>query len=139
MTKKSEPSFKLKMIIWDAAVTVSTKNMAAVCRRANEMLGVRWDKGELLGEVMPEVRKVHAIIEDIQRLSPEVVVAKLPQRVWSLRHDQEKIKQLAKESIESKKQGTEEVHDSHDRSISESDFLMQKRSQKYYETRDTQQ
>ena len=127
MPKKSEPSFKLKIIIWDAAVTVGTKNMAALCRRANEVLGVRQYKGQLLKEHMPEDRKVRAIIEDIQCLSPEVVVAKLPPRVWCLRHDFEKLQQLAKESIESKKQGTEEVHDSPDQSISESDFLMQQK------------
>jgi len=126
MPRKSEPSFPLKMIIWKVAATRWTgKWSAPMYRDINLKLEQLQNDGELREDI-PQERKVRKIVEeDIQRLSPEAVVDTLPRRVWRLRDDFEKIQQLAKESIESKKQGTQEAYDSPDQSISKSDFLMQ--------------
>ena len=128
MPRKSEPSFYLKTIIWKVAATVGTGNWsAAMYRDINRKLEQLHDKGELLEDI-PTDRKIRDIVEsDIQRLDPEVVVAKLPSYVWHLRTDYETLKQLAKESVESKKQGFEQSHGTPDQSISESDFLMQQK------------
>ena len=91
MPRKPEPSFKLKKIIWDMAGTIGTDNWSALYREVNHTLEKLRDSGELF-ENVPEERKVHDIIElDIQRLSPEVVVAKLPRHVWRLRNDYKEI------------------------------------------------
>lgn len=95
MPRKPEPSFSLKLIIWDIAGTTGTDNWSALYREINHKLEELRDGGELLEDV-PEERKVRDIIDlDIQRLTPEVVVAKLPRHVWHLRNDYEAIEQLA--------------------------------------------
>lgn len=95
MPRKPEPSFLLKLIIWDIAATAGMDNFAAVYRELDRRLE-ELRKEDQLFEDTPDQRKVRDIIElDIQRLTPEVVVAKLPRHVWHLRNDYEAIKQLA--------------------------------------------
>ena len=49
-----------------------------------------------LDDDTPDIRIIKRIInEDINELSPEVVVSELPRHVWELRNDYESIKQLA--------------------------------------------
>lgn len=104
MPRKQDPSFALKQIIWDIAGTVGTDNWSATYREINHKLEELRNKGELLEDI-PEERKVRDIIElDIQRLLPEVVIAKLPSYVWHLRTDYENIRQLATENTEAKQQ-----------------------------------
>jgi len=95
MPRKPEPSFRLKQIIWDIAASDATDNLSAIYRDVDYRLEKLREEGELF-ENVPEERKVRDIIRlDIQRLHPEVVVAKLPKHVWCLRNDYEAIKQLA--------------------------------------------
>jgi len=108
MPRKPEPSFGLKLIIWDIAATTGTENFSAIYREVDQRLEELRREGKLF-EDTPDQRKVHDIIElDIQRLTREVVVAKLPPHVWRLRHDYEEIKQLAKGSIEAKREAPRE-------------------------------
>ncbi len=97
MPRKAEPSFRLKQIIWDLAATTGAENLAALVRDLDYALErLRKNKDEDFAEDMPDVRTVRRIIElDINRLLPEVVVSKLPPHVWHLRHDYEKINELA--------------------------------------------
>ena len=100
MPRKPEPSFSLKQIIWDIAANADTDNFSAIYREVDEKLRQLHKKEELYQEETPDIRTLHRIIEiDINRLSPEVVVAKLPRYVWHLRSDYAAIKQLAAESI----------------------------------------
>lgn len=104
MPKQPGPPFRLKEIIWDVAATVGTDNFSAFLRDLDYKLeGLRKNNDEDFFENMPEPRTIQRIIElDIQRLSPEVVISKLPRHVWRLRNDYEDIKQLAREKIEAK-------------------------------------
>jgi len=107
MPRKPEPSFKLKQIIWDMAGTIGTDNWSALYREVNHTLEELQNKGELL-ENVPEERKVRDIIElDIQRLTREAVMAKLPRHTWHLRNDYEAIEHLA-ESLKTKQQTPQE-------------------------------
>ena len=107
MPRKPEPSFSLKLIIWDIAATAGMDNFAAVYRELDRRLE-ELRKNDKLFEDTPDQRKVHDIIKlDIQRLTPEVVVAKLPRHVWHLRNDYEDIKQLA-ESTKARQQTLKE-------------------------------
>jgi hypothetical protein len=104
MPRKAEPSFSLKQIIWDVAATVGTDNFDALYREIDRRLEELRRRGEVF-EDTPDKRKARDIIElDIQRLQPEVVVAKLPRHVWHLRNDYEAIIQLASEKTEAKPQ-----------------------------------
>jgi len=109
MPRKPEPSFSLKLIIWDIAATTGTDNFSAIYRELDQRLEESRREGKLF-EDTPDQRKVHDIIElDIQRLSPEVVVAKLPRHVWHLRHDYEDIKLLAEENIQAEQKAQKEA------------------------------
>lgn len=95
MPRKPEPSFRLKQIIWDIAASDATDNLSAIYREVDYRLEKLREEDKLFEDV-PEERKVRDIIRlDIQRLHPEVVVAKLPKHVWRLRNDYEAIEQLA--------------------------------------------
>ena len=94
MSRKKEVSFELKMLIWDKAAT--TGNRPGVIQREldNELRKLRKERG--FYEDVPDVRTIKRIIEkDINLLSPEVVIAKLPPHVWHLRNDYEDIMSLA--------------------------------------------
>lgn len=94
MPRKSEPSFELKKIVWDVAATVGKDKYEAISKQVDYELRKR-QKVPILEEI-PDKRKIKRIIEeDINDLSPEVVLAKLPKRLWALRSDYEAIKQLA--------------------------------------------
>jgi len=106
MPRKPEPSFRLKEIIWDLAATTGAENLSALYKDLDYRLErLRKNKNEDFSEDTPDIRTVQRIIElDLNRLAPEVVVAKLPPHVWRLRHDYEEIKQLAKGSTEAKRE-----------------------------------
>ncbi|MFC1938180.1 hypothetical protein ACFLVS_05340 [Chloroflexota bacterium] len=98
MPRKKEPSFKVKTIIWDKAVTTGKKPEVILRELENELR--RLYKEEDFYEEAPEVRTIKRIIEeDINLLSPEVVIVKLPPHVWHLRNDYESIKSLAKNTL----------------------------------------
>jgi hypothetical protein len=100
----------LKQIVWDIAATVGTENFSAIYRELEQKLRQLHKKEELYEDETPDIRTLHRIIElDIQRLSPEVVVAKLPRHVWHLRHDYEDIKLLAEENIQAEQKAQKEV------------------------------
>jgi len=104
MPRKPEPSFSLKLIIWDIAASAATDNFAAIYREIDHGLEKLRKKGELY-EDMPDIRTVRRIIElDINHVPPEVVVAKLPQHVWHLRNDYEAISQLAEKSMKTEQE-----------------------------------
>lgn len=94
MPRKKEPSFKVKTIIWDKAVTTGKKPEVILRELENELRRLYTE--EDFYEEAPEVRTIKRIIEtDINLLSPEVVIAKLPPHIWHLRDDYEAIKSLA--------------------------------------------
>ena len=94
MPRKKEPSFKVKTIIWDKAVTTGKKPEVILRELENELR--RLYQEESFYEEAPEVRTIKRIIEkDINQLDPEVVIAKLPPHVWHLRDDYEAIKKIA--------------------------------------------
>lgn len=97
MPRKSPPSFKLKLIIWDLAATMGTDNYSAIQRDLDYKLEeLRKNKNEDFTEDVPDLRTVRRIVEqDINKISPEAVVANLPRHVWRLRKDYEDIKRLA--------------------------------------------
>jgi len=91
--RKKEPSFTLKTLIWDKAATIGMRP-EVILRELNNDLW-RLCKEEDFYEDIPDVRTIKRIIEkDINLLSPEVVIAKLPPHVWHLRDDYEAIKSL---------------------------------------------
>ncbi|MFC1989442.1 hypothetical protein ACFLVW_02605 [Chloroflexota bacterium] len=101
MPRKIEPSFKLKQIIWDLAATAGTDNYAALLRQVDEKLRQLHKNAELYEDETPDARTLRRIIErDIQHLTPEVVIAKLPRHTWHLRSDHEDIEQLAERTKE---------------------------------------
>ena len=110
MPRKSEPSLRLKQIIWDLAAATGTENLAALQKDLDYALEkLRKDEKGNFSEDTPDVRTIRRIIKvDIQSLEPEVVVTKLPRHVWHLRSDYEAIKQLA-ESNEAGQKATREA------------------------------
>jgi hypothetical protein len=94
MPRKREVSFKLKALIWDKAVTIGKRPEVILRELDNELRRLR--KEEDFYEDIPDVRTIKRIIDrDINLLSPDVVIAKLPPHVWRLRDDYEAIKSLA--------------------------------------------
>ncbi|MFC1893749.1 hypothetical protein ACFLYR_06985 [Chloroflexota bacterium] len=92
MTRKPEPSFSLKLIIWDIAATIGTDNYSAIYREVHQKLRQLHKNEELYEDETPDIRVLRRIVDlDIQRLSREVVVSKLPRHVWLLRNDYEEI------------------------------------------------
>ena len=112
MPRKSEPSFDLKLIIWDIAATISTDNYSAVYREVERKIDTLRSKGEIF-EDTPDERKIWDIVElDIQRLHQEVVIANLPRHVWHLRHDYEEIKSLHEDIQDNKPRVLNDKEDS---------------------------
>ena len=98
MARKKEPSFKVKAIIWDKAATTGKKPEVILRELENELRVLR--REQEFYEEAPEVRTIKRIIEiDINQLSPEVVIAKLPPHVWHLRDDYEAIISLAEPAV----------------------------------------
>lgn len=94
MPRKKETSFELKTLIWDKAATTGKKPEVILRELDTELQRLR--KEDKFHEDTPDVRTIKRIIEkDINLLSPEVVIAKLPPHVWRLRDDYEDIKSLA--------------------------------------------
>lgn len=93
MPRKKEPSFELKLLIWDQAATIGKKPEVILRVLDTELQRLR--KGDKFHEDMPDVRTIKRIIEeDINLLDPEVVIAKLPRHLWHLRDDYEAVKTL---------------------------------------------
>ncbi len=98
MPRKPEPSFQLKAIIWDIAATVGTANLQSIVRQLDYELQEHRKEGAFFEDI-PEQRTVKRIIEkDINDLSPDIVVSKLPKHVWKLRKDYHAIERLAQKS-----------------------------------------
>lgn len=94
MPRKPETSFELKTLIWDKAATIGNRPEVILRELENELRRLRKERD--FYEEAPDVRTIKRIIEkDINLLSPEVVIAKLPPHVWHLRDDYEDIKSLA--------------------------------------------
>lgn len=92
--RKKEPSFELKMLIWDKAATIGKK--PEVILRELDIELERLREEDKFHEDTPDVRTIKRIIErDINQLDQEVVIAKLPRHAWHLRDDYEAVKILA--------------------------------------------
>ena len=105
MPRTREPSFNLKQIIWDIAASIGTDNFSAIYREVDKELRHLHRKEELYEDERPDIRTLYRIIKiDINRLRPEVVVAKLPEHVWHLRNDYEAITQLAAEGMKTEQE-----------------------------------
>ena len=76
---------------------MGTGNYSAIQRDLDYKLEeLRKNKNEDFTEDVPDLRTVRRIVEqDINKISPEAVVANLPRHVWRLRKDYEDIKRLA--------------------------------------------
>ena len=103
MPRKPEPSFELKLIIWDVAATVGKDKPTDIQRQLDYELEKRRKEGNFF-EDAPDVRTISRIVEEINGLPPEVVVSKLEPHVWYLRNDYEAIKQLAQGSGQTSEQ-----------------------------------
>lgn len=89
----------MKLLVWDAAATVGKEHTSLICREVDRQIDQLSEKDELFDETRPDSRIVRRIIDqDIQELSPDVVVKKLPPHTWYLRDDYEEIKQLAQDT-----------------------------------------
>ncbi len=95
MTRKPEPSLELKKMIWDVASQVGKDKYAEIERQLDYELEKLRKDGHFF-EGTPDVRTIRRIVQDINKLTPEVVVAKLPQYVWALRDDSQTLSQMAK-------------------------------------------
>lgn len=99
MPRRAEPSFSMKLLIWDAAASAGKVNLSAICREVDHQMRKLRRTDEHLEDERPDNRTVRRIIDqDIQELSADVVVAKLPPHTWCLRNDYEAIKQLWEET-----------------------------------------
>lgn len=93
MPRRREASFNLKILIWDKAATIGKKPEVILRVLDNELQRLR--KEDKFHEDTPDVRTIKRIIErDLNRLDPEVVIAKLPPHLWHLRNDYKDIKSL---------------------------------------------
>lgn len=106
MPRKAEPSFELKTIIWDVAATVGKNKSTEIQRQLGYELEKQRQKGFFF-EDEPDVRTISRIVKEIDTLSPEIVVSKLPAHVWKLRYDYENIRQLAGVSNETSQSKTD--------------------------------
>lgn len=94
MPKKPKPSFELKTIIWDIAATVGSDKYTDIQRQLGYELEKRRQEGFFF-EDEPDVRTISRIVNEVNTLTPEIVITKLPAHVWKLRNDYKTIKQLA--------------------------------------------
>ena len=87
----------MKQIIWDLAATAGAENLSALQKDLDYKLEeLRKNHDEYIVEAVPDERTIRRVINsDIQKITPEAVIAKLPRHVWYLREDYEAIKQLA--------------------------------------------
>lgn len=109
MSRKPEPSFELKKIIWDVAATVGIGNIQAIVRQLDYDLEKRRKSADFF-EDAPDQRTIKRIIEkDINTLSLEVVISKLPPHVWKLRNDYRDIKKLTTQKTEPPKQEFKDI------------------------------
>ena len=94
MPRNKEPSFEVKLIIWEKAATTGNKPWVIQRELENELHKLEKEQDQY--EDTPDVRTIKRIIEkDIDELSQEVVIAKLEPHIWPLRNDYEEIKSLA--------------------------------------------
>ena len=99
MPRKPETSFELKTLIWDKAATIGNRPEVILRELENELRRLRKERD--FYEEAPDVRTIKRIIEkDINLLSPEVVIAKLPQHIWHLRDDYEAIMSLVDKTVQ---------------------------------------
>lgn len=94
---KNHYPFELKILIWEKAATIGKKPEVIQRELDKELKGVYPD--EDFYEHIPDVRTIKRIIEDINRLFPDVVIAKLPPHLWHLRDDYEAIRSLADKTV----------------------------------------
>ena len=106
MPRKKEPSFKLKTLIWDKAATIGMRPEIILRELSNDLRRLYTE--EDFYEEAPDVRTIKRIIEkDINLLSSEIVIAKLPPHIWCLRDDYEDIKSLADKTTQESPQSKE--------------------------------
>lgn len=93
MPRKPELSFDLKMWIWELATAVGKKPEVIFNQLDNKLEKLRKEGG--FYEDTPDARTIKRVIEkDINELSVEFVMAKLPPYMWSLRQDYCELKRL---------------------------------------------
>lgn len=95
MSKKAQPSFELKKIIWDIAATVGKNKPTEIQRQLDYELEKRRRDGNFFEEA-PGLATIPRIVKEINKLEPDIVLTKLPSSIWKLRDDFEALKQLAK-------------------------------------------
>lgn len=95
MPRKTEPSFELKLMIWDVASTVGKDKPTDIRNQLDYEIEKRRKAGSFF-EDAPDVRTISRIVKEINKLDPEVVLAKLPAHTWKLRDDYESIRGLVK-------------------------------------------
>lgn len=94
MPRKPETFFDSKMMVWELAAAVGKKPEVI-----HNQLDIKLEKLRKEGkfyEGTPDVRTIRRIIsKDINELSREFVIAKLPPYMWPLREDYDELKGLA--------------------------------------------
>ncbi len=96
MPRRAEPSFELKLIIWDVAATVGKDKLTDIQRQLDYVLEKRRKQEGDFFDDAPDVRTISRIVKQINILDLEIVLAKLPSHIWKLRDDYGAIIQLAK-------------------------------------------
>lgn len=100
MQRKPEPSFEVKVTIWDIAAKETPHNLSSIQRQLDAKLERMREKAKI-SEDTPDVRTIKRIIEkDINKLEPEVVISRLPRDIWHLRSDYEILKQFTEKMRE---------------------------------------
>lgn len=107
MPRKPEPTFDLKLIIWETAALVGRDKYtqiqnklgddeyAQIKNKLDYELERKREDLEIFQDT-PDIRTIKKIMKEINDLDPEVVVLKLPPHLWHLRDDHESLNELAK-------------------------------------------
>lgn len=100
MARKPEPTWELKVIVWDIAAR-GESNFVAIQKQVDYELERhrQGNAGIEIFEDTPDPRTIKKIItEDINKIPIESVVATLPRHLWKLRKDHDEILRFAEQS-----------------------------------------
>jgi hypothetical protein len=95
MPRKPRLSWQLKAKIFEFAASCGRDDLAGIQRSLDTWLRSLPAEEQLM-ETAPDKRTIRRIVDqELDKLSPDVVIAELPSSVWPLRKDYEYIKELA--------------------------------------------
>lgn len=124
MPRSPKLSWQMISKILEFAAVLGKDNLAAIQRSMDT-----WVNGlpveERPMETAPDTRTIRRVIEvDLNKMSPEAVIERLPRSVWSLRKDYDEIKELAGHSNTSPEANQDSSH--YTKETPSKDFLFDK-------------